>query len=725
MDNITKPELALLSKQRSTTGPDGSFDASQFELLVGQNVSSDVVGQLQHKFGDDMAGGNEIAADFHLESIAIDSFLDQQKQSPKPPAPGTDGHQDASETGGQGGVDNPDPLGRRDFLAPKFMYWALPELEMLAKHYRSVKNNVATFEFNAALKFIESEFGEMISELTSLVPHSITFKHLWALLPPDCLVVGKDALDFDSIWCVREHSVQKTQEGIFLLMDAERVVWDGSKAGNVRETLAIPIFNGIKQIQDLSYIPLKYHPQREAVMQCVLERSAKALTFWHPEFRHQEHHGIGLAQVDKEVEFYTFSGRVIIDPKMMRQVQPASKVMPSTRNISNLRKTSRICFSDLTTDEQEPEILARLLTDATRTGVENTDEPVTLNGWRNNKRFEIRQWIESNSDDDDNSYTPSSPASAPQLKSSAADTVQLSREQMLLVSGLLYGYSLQEGKWGAFAVDRVAPIAWNSTIFESLVMEKTLKDIIYRIVVAHGLEVSNFDDFVKGKGKGFIGLLFGPPGSGKTLTAEAIAETAKMPLYAVSSGALGHDAELIHENLSKILKLASHWKAVLLLDEADVFLAQRAVADIARNAIVSVFLRELEYYQGILLLTTNQAEAIDTAFQSRIHLSLEYPGLDAVARFKIWSNFMANARKSTGIKADIDEDGLRHLAEMPLNGRQIKNTVSIAVKIATTSDSRTITTDTLRDTVRLLQNVQISEYASTKTLDQDGSTSRR
>ncbi|TDZ74844.1 hypothetical protein CTRI78_v000413 [Colletotrichum trifolii] len=81
-----------------------------------------------------------------------------------------------------------------------------------------------------------------------------------------------------------------------------------------------------------------------------------------------------------------------------------------------------------------------------------------------------------------------------------------------------------------------------------------------------------------------------------------------MPLYAVSGGARGHEVAQMHDRLSGILKLASHWKAVLLLDEADVFLAQRTITDIERNAIVSIFLRELEYYQGILPLTTNQAE---------------------------------------------------------------------------------------------------------------------
>lgn len=152
-------------------------------------------------------------------------------------------------------------------------------------------------------------------------------------------------------------------------------------------------------------------------------------------------------------------------------------------------------------------------------------------------------------------------------------------------------------------------------------MDPNLKEIIFRLIKAHGSQISDFDDFVKGKGKGLIGLLHGPPGSGKTLTAEAIAETAHMPLYMVSSGSLGHEADDIYESLKRIFELTTHWKAVLLLDEADVFLSRRSLSDLKRNAIVSVFLQELEYYQGIMLLTTNLAQNIDEAFQSTFILS--------------------------------------------------------------------------------------------------------
>ena len=123
---------------------------------------------------------------------------------------------------------------------------------------------------------------------------------------------------------------------------------------------------------------------------------------------------------------------------------------------------------------------------------------------------------------------------------------------------------------------------------------------------------------MKGKGQGLVGLLHGRPGLGKTLTAEAIAEVAELPLYQLSSGTLDHLAHEINKSLTRFLELSNHWRAVLVIDEADVLLAKRERNDLERNAVVSTFLRELEYHLGIIILTTNQPETIDPAFQSEI-----------------------------------------------------------------------------------------------------------
>lgn len=74
---------------------------------------------------------------------------------------------------------------------------------------------------------------------------------------------------------------------------------------------------------------------------------------------------------------------------------------------------------------------------------------------------------------------------------------------------------------------------------------------------------------------------------GKTLTAECIADLYERPLYSVTSGDLGTDPESIEQKLQQIFDYAVAWNAVLLLDEADVFLAERNLENLSRNALVS------------------------------------------------------------------------------------------------------------------------------------------
>ena len=94
-------------------------------------------------------------------------------------------------------------------------------------------------------------------------------------------------------------------------------------------------------------------------------------------------------------------------------------------------------------------------------------------------------------------------------------------------------------------------------------------------------------DLVKGKGRGLIILLHGAPGVGKTSTAESVAEFTKKPLFPITCGDIGETARDVEENLDRCFQMANKWGCVLLLDEADVFLAQRNKNDLKRNALVS------------------------------------------------------------------------------------------------------------------------------------------
>ena len=175
-----------------------------------------------------------------------------------------------------------------------------------------------------------------------------------------------------------------------------------------------------------------------------------------------------------------------------------------------------------------------------------------------------------------------------------------SDEEYLIASPVVLGFAFGEKLWLEFTVSGIREITWNEGSYESLVLENNTKDIVRALVESHKFKAAeSIDDVIQGKGKGLVAVLHGPPGTGKTLTAEGIAELLKCPLYMVTAGELGTDSRTLEAELEKVLSLAHSWGAILLLDEADVFLEKRAINDIHRNALVSIFLRLLEYFQGV------------------------------------------------------------------------------------------------------------------------------
>lgn len=94
--------------------------------------------------------------------------------------------------------------------------------------------------------------------------------------------------------------------------------------------------------------------------------------------------------------------------------------------------------------------------------------------------------------------------------------------------------------------------------------------------------------------------------------------------------------------------------------------------------MVSVFLRVLEYYAGILFLTTNRVSTFDDAFKSRIHIPIRYTDLSASSRLQIWRNFCSKI--PGGVSISNKEYDM--LAEEDLNGRQIKNVIKAAESLA-------------------------------------------
>ncbi|OQE39769.1 hypothetical protein PENCOP_c006G00864 [Penicillium coprophilum] len=261
----------------------------------------------------------------------------------------------------------------------------------------------------------------------------------------------------------------------------------------------------------------------------------------------------------------------------------------------------------------------------------------------------------------------------------------LSETQHLIATPILRGYALKEKTWVEFFVEHVKDITWNTRAFDSLVLshvKQGLKRLILGIAQAQSSKLDTFDDVIQGKGQGVIMLLRGPPGVGKTLTAESVAEVMKVPLYILSAGDLGTDSETVENKLRDLMSMIPRWGAIILLDEADVFMEARDTVDLKRNELVSIFLRLLEYYEGILFLTTNRAEHIDPAFESRIHISIRYPQLTPESRRQIWSHFIV----ARGIQ-EFSDDELDYVSNLELNGRQVKNVLKTAHLMAQAEES--------------------------------------
>ena len=95
--------------------------------------------------------------------------------------------------------------------------------------------------------------------------------------------------------------------------------------------------------------------------------------------------------------------------------------------------------------------------------------------------------------------------------------------------------------------------------------------------------------------------------------------------------------------------------------------------------MVAVFLRHVEYYRGILFLTTNRITTFDEAFLSRIHGALHFAELSRATKAQIWQAFL---RKAGLPPAELDDARVQDLAVRDINGRQIKNACRTATSLA-------------------------------------------
>ncbi|PMD36930.1 ATPase [Hyaloscypha variabilis F] len=474
------------------------------------------------------------------------------------------------------------------------------------------KNESTKTHLELLHKLLREELKDTIKALEDFILNGVTtFDILWAIFQPKCTVYSRTG-GLPNCQSFYSGSYGEGQCGKYFQLTLEPIGWNGTAFKRGTEYTNIYDFQGTKPIKDLSACPLHLHPEQDNIRATLVKRGKKYEQF--AGYHYKAYEGIALSWNAKGTQIpVTVTGRIIIDTESFDRNNPTK--------------------SSAYNDDLHPQDFK-----VSQTATMDFKKMVTV--------------IQNDYEDEGD-----------------GPKIDLTDDGCLICKSTIPGYSLKQKKWMLFFVDFIKEIEWNENAFSTLVLPEDTKDLLMSFVESQVENKDTFDDVIQGKGKGIIMLLSGPPGVGKTLTAESVAESMRIPLYMMSAGDLGIRPDEVEDALQKILEMVAKWDAILLLDECDVFLEARTNSDLERNKLVSIFLRTLEYYEGILFLTTNRVANMDAAFQSRIHVSMEYPNLTADSRRQIWENFLINSKQ----KSEVSAEDLDYLSTIELNGRQIKN----------------------------------------------------
>ncbi|KAL3451638.1 hypothetical protein BJX65DRAFT_304231 [Aspergillus insuetus] len=553
----------------------------------------------------------------------------------------------------------------------------LKELKQQAKTEKKKKAKkiaaIKASHLKVLIKYLDTDYAETKKTLYPLLEaNTITFDLLWALFKPNTIAYAPtygnqdEPRAFKIEYATKESSFMKGQ---WYSIEGRYLEYDGKTFGMGTMAAEVESFKGARKITSLGCYPLKYHREAEEVKAKLIERGKKFVALRGMNYRF--HKGMAFYKKKRTVIKVNINGRVMIDPAIHRRINPnypISTVRPKDPDfLGDSDDSDAGCCCVSGSESDQPQAHRR-----------DSDSP------------QYKYKVVKDNDGRPRVVAVEVDENGNEIQKENMDEVgdaserDFTEEELLIASPVVLGFAFSEKLWLEFSISGISDIEWNEDAFRSLVLPDNQKSIVKALVESHTFcAAQNIDDVIQGKGKGLVAVLHGPPGTGKTLTAEGIAELLKRPLYMVSAGELGTDSRTLEAELNKILDIAHSWGAVLLLDEADIFLEKRTIQDIHRNALVSIFLRLLEYFQGILFLTTNRVETFDDAFQSRIHVALRYGDLTTKAKRSVWKMFLEKVQAMDGVQtATFTDKDYDLLSRHNLNGRQIKNSVRTAQALA-------------------------------------------
>jgi len=673
-------------------------------------VASNEEGDIQKK-GLESHPTNQTAAQYSTPST---------EEAPTPEPPKTDQPQAPPATEEVSEAPQTEPSGPPKALLPprkEKPVASTPQQNTVQDRKRKTKDLTTRLSYLQLLyDFIQSDLGSFLqlqSKMDDGTAETIAFEDLWYLFKPGEILYSKEhghdrlyqcysvtggqprRRNFSSEerdmrrrypWEAEESDsdtekppvVRNKLAGIGVMtpfiIDCFYMGFDGVSVGPVDSLKRISSYNNEIRIVDLPVFPLRFHKAKDEI-EAKLEAQGRRLI---TSYGHMSYNGttvpIGSRSHQEDI-----SGDIFIDLKSYYRDNPSRRP-----RLGVLRAT-------------EPDFT-------------ETEESL-----RNEARDPGDYWMLADREVDFHARETFMTSHTSMLEPTAVDLVKNSVSHLQLLSYRLPAYVFRSRTYVQIDIHVAEEINKSEEVresgFEDLVIPEGHRKLLIALVQNHlstrkaeserGSQhkgAASQIDIVRGKGRGLIILLHGPPGSGKTSTAETLAAYTQRPLYSITCGDLGTSPSDVEKNLEIHTTRAHKWDCVLLLDEADVFLSRRDWHDTERNALVSVFLRQLEYYSGILFLTTNRIGALDEAFKSRIHVSLRYPSIGLDETIKIWENILDridrdNRTGAADVPIRFDRNALlkyarshykkNEAAEPPStwNGRQIRNAFQLAIAL--------------------------------------------
>ena len=248
---------------------------------------------------------------------------------------------------------------------------------------------------------------------------------------------------------------------------AHAIDYDGHDFGHTERRVKVEPYEGVKAIQDLAVVPLRYHPDGDKIRTGLIERGEKFVQLHGRHYKQCK----AVAELLSNRRVNNISGEEDLFPLRSTHVSIISCLKHQWIWIDILQVNERIMIDCAAFSDARPSHRPFLISTA--------------------KRFLVER----------------------------GQHLEMSDEELMICVDSVAGYTLNTKQWGWFKVDTIQDIDFNEDAFDSLILQDNVKQMILALVKPHTNESLAFDDVIKGKGKGTIFLLHGEPGTGKTLTA--------------------------------------------------------------------------------------------------------------------------------------------------------------------------------------------------------------